>query len=522
MSLHLFSHLRTSRAYRALAVTALLSGVVCALSAAPAAAQPLPTTISTALFDGTTVGPNLTDPPGTTVSDTATFAGGTGSGATGSVTYSVYSDSACTVLVGPPDTESITTPGTLPPSATVTINTPATYYVQASYSGDTNNAPSQSACGSETLTIQTSGSTTTMMTTLNPYRIKEGKSSTDAAVVTGSASGPAPTGTVTFSLCGPLANETPPVPCTALTDESSGPITLTPTGGNTSKAVSPPFTPTSPGWWCFEDSYSGDSNYYSSSGYEGKGECIDVIPLPGAVDYAGVTLITNGGPARANVAPDTPTTYSAATTFTVPSVSCGEATSGMIDGTGVFSSISNWVSAGGVVVECSGGVVTYSSQAIINNVMTPLTLTPAPGDTVSTDVEVTSTGGSGGSTSVTVDDPTQNFSNTTTASGRHGWHLHVRRHRRAPQLRHERGLSAAQLRGTQLQQFEHRRHVSGGVRREAHQPCQLVRASSRSTPGPSTPRVTVSVSCPNRRARTRLASRPRRPVRASRKIPATR
>ncbi len=35
----------------------------------------------------------------------------------------------------------------------------------------------------------------------------------------------------------------------------------------------------------------------------------------------------------------------------------------------------------------------------------------------STDVEVTSTGGTGGNTSVTVDDPTQNYSNTTNASG---------------------------------------------------------------------------------------------------------
>ena len=417
MSLHLFSYLRTSRAYRALAVTALLSGVVCALSVTPAGAQPTPTTISTALFDGTNVGPNLTDPPGSSVSDTATFGGGTGAGATGSVTYSVYADSACTVLVGSPDTETITTPGVLPPSATVVINTPGTYYVQASYSGDSNNAPSQTACGSETETIQTSGSTTTMRTTVKPYRFEEGQSATDVAVVTGSASGPAPTGTVTFSLCGPLANETPPVPCTALTDESSGPISLTPTGSKTSKAVSPPFAPTSPGWWCFEDSYSGDSNYYSSSGQTGKGECVDVAPLPGAVDYAGVALITNGSPAKSNVIPDNSTTYSAATTFTVPSVSCGEATSGMIDGTGVFSSVSNWVSAGGVVVECSGGVVTYSSQAIINNVMTTLALTPAPGDTVSTDVEVTSTGGTGGNTSVTVDDPTQNYSNTTNASG---------------------------------------------------------------------------------------------------------
>jgi hypothetical protein len=417
MSLHLFSHLRTSRAYRTLAVTALLSGFVFALSATPAGAQPAQaTTISSALFDGTNVGPNLTDPPGTNVSDTATFGGGTGAGAGGSVTYSVYSDSACLDLVGLPDMENITTPGVLPPSATVTINTPGTYFLQASYSGDLNNAPSQTACGSETETIQTSGTTTTMMTKVKQYKFEEGQSTTDTAVVTGSASGP-PTGTVTFSLCGPLANENPPVPCTALTDESSGPISLTPTGSNTSKAVSPPFTPTSPGWWCFEDSYSGDGNYYSSSGYAGKGECVDVAPLPGAVDYAGVALITNGSAAKANVTPDTPTTYSAATTFTVPSVSCGEATSGMIDGTGVFSSVSNWVSAGGVVVECSGGVVTYSSQAIINNVMTPLALTPAPGDTVSTDVEVTSTGGTGGSTSVTVDDPTQSYSNTTTASG---------------------------------------------------------------------------------------------------------
>ena len=201
------------------------------------------------------------------MNDGAIFAGGTGAGATGSITYSFYSDSACSVLVGSADTETITTPGDLPPSAPVTLNTPGTYYAeQASYSGDSDNAPSQTACGSETETIQSSGSTTSVATTLKNYKIKEGGSATDIAVVTGNASSPAPTGTVTFSLCGPLANATPPVPCTALTDEVSGPITLTPTGSHTAKAVPPPFTPTSPGWWCFEDSYSGDSNYYSSDG----------------------------------------------------------------------------------------------------------------------------------------------------------------------------------------------------------------------------------------------------------------
>ncbi len=64
MSLHLFSYLHTSRVYRALAVAALVSAAACALSASPAAAQPVPTTISTALSDGTNVGPKLTEPPG--------------------------------------------------------------------------------------------------------------------------------------------------------------------------------------------------------------------------------------------------------------------------------------------------------------------------------------------------------------------------------------------------------------------------------------------------------------------------
>ena len=400
---------------RALAVAALLSGVVCALSATPAAAQPAPTTITTALSDGTNVGPNLTDPPGTSVSDTAAFADGTGASAMGSVTYSVYSDSACLNQVGSTDTEHIATAGVLPPSAPVVLSTPGTYYVVASYGGDGNNAASQTACGSESLTILASGSTTTTATSPNPYKFQQGQSTTDTAVVT-ATSGPAPTGTVTFTLCGPLVNAVAPVPCTAPTNESSGPIALTPIASNQSGAISPPFTPTSPGWWCFETSYSGDGNYYSSSDNSSR-ECVFSHRLKGSVDYAGVALVTSGSAARAKVGSNHTTTYSAATTFTVPNVSCGEATSGMYDGTGVFSSVSNWVSAGGVVVQCSGGVLTYSAQVIINNVPTFLSLTPAVGDTVSTDVEVMSTGGTGGSTAVTVDDATQNYSKTTTASG---------------------------------------------------------------------------------------------------------
>jgi hypothetical protein len=390
-----------------------MAGGVMAVAVAPAEALAA-TAVTTVLSDGTNVGPVLTEPAGTSVSDAATFANGTGANATGMVTYDVYSDSGCTVLAASPDTVSITTPGTVPASAPVTLSTPDTYYWQASYNGDSNNASSLSACGSETETV-ISGSSTVTATVPSPRKLTQGSSVTDTATVTGNGTDGPPTGTVTFTLCGPLAKEAPPVPCKGSTDESSGPVPLMSSSSDSSTATSPPFTPPSPGWWCFDNSYSGDSDYYSSSDNSTE-ECVDVEALAGSTDYAGVALITgkSGGPRRG---PDATSTFSASTTFTVPNVTCGSAISGMIDGSGVFSSVSGWVSAGGVVVQCSGGTATYSAEATLNNTPTILSLTPAVGDTITTDVVVTSTGGTGGSTSVTVDDPTQSFSNTTTASG---------------------------------------------------------------------------------------------------------
>ena len=84
----------------------------------------------------------------TAVSDTATLSGTNASTATGTVTYSVYSDSGCTTAESSGTAQSITTPGTLPASSPVTLSTPGTYYWQASYSGDSANAASMSTCGS--------------------------------------------------------------------------------------------------------------------------------------------------------------------------------------------------------------------------------------------------------------------------------------------------------------------------------------------------------------------------------------
>jgi titin len=101
------------------------------------------------LSGGGLSGTSVSVSAGTFVSDSATLLGDNASTATGTVTYTVYSDVACTVAVSTGTPEPITTPGTLPASAPVALSTPGTYYWQASYSGgDGTNGTSASTCGS--------------------------------------------------------------------------------------------------------------------------------------------------------------------------------------------------------------------------------------------------------------------------------------------------------------------------------------------------------------------------------------
>ena len=108
-----------------------------------------PTAVTTSLSGDGQSGTSITVPAGTAVTDTAILSGTNASTATGTVTYNMYSDSACTVAVpaGAGKAQAITTPGTLPASNPVPLSTPGTYYWQASYSGDANNGPSTSTCG---------------------------------------------------------------------------------------------------------------------------------------------------------------------------------------------------------------------------------------------------------------------------------------------------------------------------------------------------------------------------------------
>lgn len=91
----------------------------------------------------------------TSVSDEAVLTGTNASQATGSVTFTVYSDSACTHAVSSGGTVPVvdTSSGAFAFSDPVRIGGAGTYYWQASYQGDANNAAALSPCSSEVETV---------------------------------------------------------------------------------------------------------------------------------------------------------------------------------------------------------------------------------------------------------------------------------------------------------------------------------------------------------------------------------
>jgi hypothetical protein len=113
---------------------------------------PAPTQTSTSLSGGGKSGASISVPTNTAVTDQATLSGANAATAGGTVTYKVYSDAACSVSAGSGGTVNVTG-GVVPGSSSVSLPTAGTYYWQASYSGDTNNAASKNTCGSEVETV---------------------------------------------------------------------------------------------------------------------------------------------------------------------------------------------------------------------------------------------------------------------------------------------------------------------------------------------------------------------------------
>jgi hypothetical protein len=120
----------------------------------PAPTTAAATTLATTQTSGTATGASLTIPAGTVgETDRATLSGSKAAIATGTVTYGLYSNPTCTTKVFSGGATAVSGGIAAPSAGVSTALAAGTYYWQASYSGDANNLPSTSACGSEVLTV---------------------------------------------------------------------------------------------------------------------------------------------------------------------------------------------------------------------------------------------------------------------------------------------------------------------------------------------------------------------------------
>jgi hypothetical protein len=110
-----------------------------------------PTTTSTNQTSTGVSGASIPVLVGASVTDQARIAGAQAAGATGTVTYTLFSDSKCTKPVA--SSVGAVSGGVGAPSAAFKATKTGTYYWVASYSGGGLNAPSASTCGSEVLTV---------------------------------------------------------------------------------------------------------------------------------------------------------------------------------------------------------------------------------------------------------------------------------------------------------------------------------------------------------------------------------
>lgn len=176
---------------------------------------------------------------GDSVHDSATLSGAT-SDAGGTVTYTVYSDNACTTSVASGGTKPVTN-GSVPDSNAVTFNSAGDFYWQASYSGDANNDPATSDCTSEHLVVTRNQPSNSTAQNLLPN---------DSFTLSGATANAG--GTVTFNLYAPSDATCSGAPAYTQTVNVSGNSTY-----NTSNST---VFATAEGTWRWLVSYSGDAN----------------------------------------------------------------------------------------------------------------------------------------------------------------------------------------------------------------------------------------------------------------------
>lgn len=210
-------------------------------------------------------------------SDSAVVSGVDGAVPTGSLSFTLYGDAACTVpVLGPfqvalsPATSSSATGSVYD---TWTPQTPGPYHWVASYAGDPDYAPSASPCGAADQEVDVAGPDVSagISAEASPQSATAGTplSIGDSATV-GGLDGLPPSGTVSFALyrdgqcTDPVSGVSSTVPLSAMSSGSSAASYLT------------TWTPPAPGTYSWGVVYSGDADYPPASVCGGPGNTVTV------------------------------------------------------------------------------------------------------------------------------------------------------------------------------------------------------------------------------------------------------
>ncbi len=198
-----------------------------------------------------------TEKTGASAYDTATVTGAGGVTPTGTVTYTFFTNNACTGTGVSAGTVTLTGAGAVPNSNTQGPLAAGSYSFRAVYSGDANYATSTSSCEPFSVAqLRPDTATVVFDAAANSAWAgteKTGASAFDTASVTGAA-GVTPTGAVTYTF---FTNNT----CTG-TGTAAGTVTLTGTGAVPNSNTEGPLAA---GGFAFRAEYSGDANYSSST-----------------------------------------------------------------------------------------------------------------------------------------------------------------------------------------------------------------------------------------------------------------
>ena len=196
-----------------------------------------------------------TAPVGGSISDTATLAGGSGT-LGGTITFTLYgpNDATCgnaAIFTNPKTVVSSGGGAGTAISDPFTPSQAGTYRWRASYSGDTNNAATATACNDLGETSVVTQATPILTTLAMPTVLVTGSISDTATLAGGSGT---LGGTITFTLYGP--NDATCGNAAIFTN----PKTVVSSGGGAGTAISDPFTPSQAGTYRWRASYSGDTN----------------------------------------------------------------------------------------------------------------------------------------------------------------------------------------------------------------------------------------------------------------------